>query len=167
MSDYRSSLVQMIKDVAGVPASGAEIGVFRGDTSAAIRGSFLECHLYLVDAWSEWPDGSSYRRRHNNGNLSQSEWDLAYNQAVSRVSNPKTVLRMSSELAAKEVPDRSLDFVFIDADHTYEHVKMDIELWLPKTRRLICGHDYGSRRDMNGRWGVSRAVHELLVKTTS
>jgi len=32
--------------------------------------------------------------------------------------------------------------VFIDADHTYEGCKRDIEAWLPKCEHIMCGHDY-------------------------
>ena len=42
--------------------------------------------------------------------------------------------------AAKDIG--MVDMVFIDADHSYEAVKKDVETWLPKTRKLICGHDY-------------------------
>jgi glyoxylase-like metal-dependent hydrolase (beta-lactamase superfamily II) len=45
--------------------------------------------------------------------------------------------------------------VFIDGDHKYESVKEDIKLWLPKTKKLICGHDYQGE-------DVRRAVNEVL-----
>lgn len=41
---------------------------------------------------------------------------------------------------SENLPDT--DMTFIDGDHTYDGVMADIEHWLPKTRRLICGHDY-------------------------
>ena len=36
------------------------------------------------------------------------------------------------------------DAIYIDANHTYEAAKQDIELWYPKVRKggMICGHDY-------------------------
>jgi predicted O-methyltransferase YrrM len=45
---------------------------------------------------------------------------------------------------AKTFSDESLDFVFIDATHTYEAVKDDIKTWLPKVKKggIIAGHDY-------------------------
>ena len=51
-----------------------------------------------------------------------------------------TVIRNISTMASKEVGNT--DMVFIDGDHSYESVKEDIVTWLPKTNRLICGHDY-------------------------
>jgi len=49
---------------------------------------------------------------------------------------------MSSEEAVKQFADKSVDMVFIDGEHIYEGVKKDIKLWLPKAKKLICGHDY-------------------------
>jgi len=65
---------------------------------------------------------------------------------------------MSSVLAAKEIPD-DLDMVFIDAEHSYEACKEDIEAWLPKVRNggIICGHDYCDDCP-----GIAQAVHECL-----
>ncbi len=62
---------------------------------------------------------------------------------------------MFSHEAAQHVPDGTLDFIFIDANHDYEYVKQDLEVWAPKVRPggIFSGHDY--------RWeGVSRAVQE-------
>lgn len=41
-------------------------------------------------------------------------------------------------------PDRSIDFVFLDASHDYASVKRDIIAWLPKVRLggTMAGHDY-------------------------
>ena len=45
--------------------------------------------------------------------------------------------------AALVMPDASVDFVFVDADHTEEAVARDIATWTPKVRPggLIAGHD--------------------------
>lgn len=43
-------------------------------------------------------------------------------------------------IAAHAIPD--VDMVFIDGNHDEAQVRADIAAWLPKTRRLICGHDY-------------------------
>ena len=58
---------------------------------------------------------------------------------------------------AEEVENKSLDFVFIDADHSFECVKKDIRAWYQKVRKggMICGHDINLP-------GVFRAVSELL-----
>lgn len=66
-----------------------------------------------------------------------------------------TVHRSSSEDAAAALG--SFDMIFIDAEHTYEGVKKDIALWKPKTKILLCGHDYS-----NGWPGVKQAVNEML-----
>lgn len=71
--------------------------------------------------------------------------------------NNLAILRMPSTAAAGYFRDRSLDMVFIDGNHAYEHVKADILAWLPKVRRLICGHDFSKN------WPeVVQAVEELF-----
>lgn len=64
---------------------------------------------------------------------------------------------MTTTEAADTVPDDVLDFVFIDADHSYEGVQEDIRKWHPKVRAggAVIGHDYAPY------WrGLVRAVHE-------
>jgi predicted O-methyltransferase YrrM len=62
----------------------------------------------------------------------------------------------TSEDAAEAVPDESLDFAFLDGDHTYDAIRNDIEWWLPKVRKggILLGDDYTGRRK-----GVVRAVN--------
>lgn len=60
---------------------------------------------------------------------------------------------------AKEFEDGSIDFCFIDANHTYEFVKRDIESFLPKMRKggVMAGHDYNENHP-----GVMQAVNEAF-----
>jgi hypothetical protein len=55
--------------------------------------------------------------------------------------------------------DRSLDFVFIDAKHTYGDTTTLLQLYLPKMRpsAVLAGHDYNSFYP-----GVVRAVADVL-----
>jgi len=67
-----------------------------------------------------------------------------------------------SEEAGGEIEDGSLDFVYIDADHSYGFVKKDIEIWTKKVKSggLVGGHDYDP-----GRFdGVVKAVNEYCKK---
>lgn len=55
-----------------------------------------------------------------------------------------TQLRLPSVEASELFADKSVDFVFIDGDHTTEAVVSDIRAWLPKMKKnsIISGHDY-------------------------
>jgi hypothetical protein len=72
-----------------------------------------------------------------------------------------TVCRGDSKEMSGHLP--SVDMVFIDAEHTYEGCKSDIEGYASKAKRLVCGHDYSPA------WpGVMQAVNEVFgtrVKT--
>ena len=70
--------------------------------------------------------------------------DEQYEEFMRNVGHFKNleIYRMPSAEAVKKFKDKSIDMVFIDGGHTYEEVKQDIEMWLPKTKKLICGHDY-------------------------
>lgn len=72
---------------------------------------------------------------------------------------PNLQLLDTHSLAAAELfLDGQLDMVFIDASHADQDVLADIRAWLPKTRRIIAGHDYSPNV-----WpGVVRAVNEVF-----
>jgi hypothetical protein len=69
-----------------------------------------------------------------------------------------TVIKGCSWDMAANFDDNSLDFVYIDADHSYIAVKKDIAAWAPKMKKggILAGHDYGSHES------VRQAVQELL-----
>lgn len=145
------------------PVIGAEIGVYKGAMSAALLDTFPLLRLTMVDPWRTGVADP----RPNKGDdwlaFDQLQWNDIYLEAINRVgpaSHRCKVMRMTSLVAAQQTPDRSFDFVYIDADHTYDAVKQDIDLWLPKATGMICGHDYGGKNDRFGVWGVQRAVDE-------
>jgi len=78
----------------------------------------------------------------------------------------RTVHRGRSIEQAAKVADGSVDLVFLDADHTYKQVKADIEAWLPKVRPggWLSGHDYNHNGPWKNKWGVAKAVNEVLGK---
>lgn len=55
--------------------------------------------------------------------------------------------RATTHDASALVADESLDFVFIDADHSYDAVSDDIFKWKPKVRPggWLGGHDYNKK----------------------
>ena len=70
---------------------------------------------------------------------------------------------MTTAKASKEVEDKSLDFVYVDAGHSYELVKEDLELWWPKIKDdgMMCGHDYNLCGRMEG---IKQACDEFFTK---
>lgn len=81
-----------------------------------------------------------------------------YTEQVERRYGPRLrPMQGISYHVADEIPDASVDLVFIDADHSYEAVKQDIAKFAPKLRAhgILCGHDIDYP-------GVNRAVNEMI-----
>jgi predicted O-methyltransferase YrrM len=133
---------------------GAEIGVLYGDTSEYLLKELPDLTLYSVDPYLEYND---YKEDRNQNSLS--EYEQITRSKLARFGNRSEIMKMFSLDAAKLIPDESLDFVFIDANHDYEFVKEDINAWFPKVRRdgIVSGHDYKSFE------GVTKAVDEFCL----
>ena len=52
--------------------------------------------------------------------------------------------RSDSEEVLNSIEDESLDVIYIDANHSFDFVKKDIQMWRKKLKRggLFAGHDY-------------------------
>ena len=113
--------------------NGAEVGVASGRNARDMFRIIPDLHLYLVDPYT------AYFR------YSQALCDKRYKGMMKLLENRcKTVLRMTSLEASQQVEDESLDFVYIDGDHRFPAVMLDILLWVPKVRKggIVAGHDY-------------------------
>lgn len=161
----RTFLLQMLP-----PGSvGAEIGVHFGDFSAEILRVVRPTHLHLIDPWKYEAD-PGYREMGYGGQLryGQSEMDDRYEGVLSRfrkerASGQLVVHRNSSADVSGAFADDSFDWVYIDGNHFYEFVKLDLERYYPKVKvgGYLMGDDY-----MEGWWqdGVRRAVDEFVKK---
>jgi hypothetical protein len=143
---------------------GAEIGVFAGELSRRLL-SRTDLTLYLVDSWATEHAPAYTASGDYHAALTKDRQEHFYHLTQHMVSFAKErahIVRSDSLEAAKAIPDGSLDFVFIDADHTYAGCKADIEAWRPKIKKggFISGHDY-ENPDFPA-WGVKQAVTELL-----
>ena len=129
-----------------------EIGVCYGQSSVFMGVEIINqkknIKLNLVDSWDE--------------NFEKGMYDSFMNTILpikQEMGDKLNIIRDLSVNASKRFNDNSLDAVFIDADHSYEAVKLDIQNWMPKVRKggILAGHDY------NSAWpGVIRAVNEIF-----
>ena len=161
MKRHTKQLIQLIQSEVARPRLGCEIGCWRGQTTTALLQHFPNTIVIAVDPWNNGGDFSTERANDADVMVAKNEFLLgvSYNKRV-------VLLEMTSEKAADRVDNHSCDFVFIDACHTYEHVRRDISLWLPKVRAkgILCGHDYNGVGDKRGRFGVKRAVDEAAAE---
>jgi hypothetical protein len=120
---------------------GVEVGTFKGEFSKEILENW-EGTLYMVDVWRPLSD-KEYLDSSNHNNFENG----VYSEAMKNISGHEdraVMVRASSEIAANMFEDNSLDFVYIDANHAYDYVVQDINLWYPKVKEggYLCGHDY-------------------------
>ncbi len=135
--------------------NGAEIGVAYGGHAEHIL-SKTNTTLYCVDPYlhfNEYDDPM---------NVSNEEFNKLFVFTKSRLKkfgSRVKMVRKDSVVALKYVPEK-LDFVYIDADHSYEGVSRDIGNWFGKIREggIVSGHDYGHVNFP----GVKKAVDEFF-----
>jgi hypothetical protein len=142
---------------------GCEVGVYRGEMSAVMLARNPCLHLVMVDSWEG--EGLAYHTQNDSkARLSSDQMEKHYRATLAAVAfamERADVRRMRSLEAAVSFPERFFDFVFIDADHSYEGCREDISAWKGKVKPggWLCGHDYRVKpgRDI----GVVRAVNDF------
>lgn len=113
----------------------AEIGCWKGRSTHALL-SGCKGTVYAVDTWK----GSSNEIGSAHREATERDIYVDFMNNLKDFPNLRP-MRMPSVEAAKHFPAKSIDMVFIDGCHLYDEVLADLHAWLPKTRRLICGHD--------------------------
>lgn len=118
---------------------GVEVGTWTGQFAKQLCEHIKGLRLTCVDPWRAY-DAYAAERKND-----QERLDAAYREASIRLSPfGCELLRMTSLEAARQIPDGSLDFAYIDGNHTREFVEDDLKAWVPKVRTggIIAGHDY-------------------------
>lgn len=126
-----------------------ELGSFKGLSAWAM--ALAARHVTCVDTFCA-----------NSAGQKQESGVTTYNDFVRATRRFNNVTTYIGDSHTVEVPG-DFDFIFVDAMHTYEDVKMDTERWWRRLRPngVMAFHDYG-HHDFPG---VQRAVDEFFGST--
>lgn len=116
----------------------AEVGVWKGDlTSEILKRNPLKLHL--IDPWKT--QGVIERCY----SIEQEKLDKIYEKVSNefgKLSNVEIHREFSTNVSFST---QYFDWVYIDADHSYDAVKKDLEFYYPLMKKggYLCGDDYG------------------------
>lgn len=135
-----------------------EVGAYLGRSTVFFMSRMVE--TISIDPFVMWPDGSK------NGDAVRDGGEDFYDKFLGNIKEQRAhgpnlsshrTLRTTSALAWENNPELKADIIFIDAQHDYESVKEDLQMWGSRAKKIICGDDY----DEN--WpGVMQAVDEVF-----
>jgi len=137
------------------------VGTFKGH-SASILASVVRDEAGICFCIDNWKGAE--------GTLNEGEYKAQNIHKIFRTNMEalgllETVADMTSDSAraASYFQAGIADIVFIDADHKYQGIKADIQVWLPKVKKggILCGHDCQARYANLGT-GLKRLVDANL-----
>lgn len=162
----RGYLFQLASDLPP-GARVVEVGSWMGASTCFIAGGLKGegAKIYAIDNFqglSTCGEDATWYRRHfqrlgTNSTLAIFQANFA---ALGFSSRSEPVISDSLAAAQKlSALQGTIDFIFIDGDHSYDACRADIEAWTPMVKRggVIAFHDFGSRAD-----GVTRAIFEAI-----
>ncbi len=125
---------------------GVEIGVREGKHAKILCDNNPNINLTCIDPWQPY------------SRWTKELMDKFYSRTLRRTRNSNVkLLKKTSMEALKDFEDGSLDFAYIDGNHSFDYVMMDIIEWSKKVRKggVIGCHDYFHCSDC----GVVEAVN--------
>lgn len=149
---YKGDIAEYRRIVEDVPEGGTigELGCFKGRSLCSVADIVKRKNLKVIVV-----DTFAGTVNEGQGSMDFLE-EFQYNIERFGIKDRVIIYRGTTDKICEEIPNGYFDELFIDADHSYEAVKKDLENWECKVKKggTICGHDYGN-------WeGVGRAVNE-------
>ena len=141
----------------GLLDEGVEVGVADATYSSQIMNQWEGSCLHLVDLWDVDP------RNRDCSQVSTELQETRHREAKNRMNRFGDRIcfhKTDSILAAQNFSDESLDFVYLDADHSLSSVQEELRVWFPKIRPggLFAGHDFLDGATDECEFGVKSAV---------
>jgi len=136
---------------------GAELGVSDGRTHLYLLEHCPQLSLIGVDAWDTpgvkpGPTFSNefcrcptcVETKAGRRKTTHQQREQMVRDGILQYPGRSTLYKMRTTEAARKVADRSLDFVFVDSDHSMEGVRDDIAAWHGKIKPggWMIGHDW-------------------------
>jgi hypothetical protein len=145
------------------PRRVAEVGVWQGEFAEAVlrECDFIETY-YLIDPWKHLADWNKPY------NVTNEQFEEVYREALARTEFAKerrVVLRGRTREVAGQLADDSLDFIYIDGDHTLRGITLDLLLLFSKVRQsgFIGGDDFSTAQWVHGAGYEPNAVFPFAV----
>ena len=134
---------------------GAEIGVYKGEFTELFCQEGL--NIFAIDPWTVYYLEPKQKRH-----------DALYEHTKLRLAKYSncTIIRKSSMEALSDFEDGSLDFVYIDGDHSYKTCMEDITEWSKKVKKggVVSGHDYSGASSAEVKLAVDDYVKANNIK---
>ena len=147
---------------AGQRATFVELGCWKGRSTAfmgvEIVNSRKAIEFWAVDHWK----GSDEKAQHDDEDVAAGRLFDVFKANIEPVKHVVNILECDSAEAATHFGDASVDFVYVDASHTYEAVKRELQAWWPKLKpgAVLAGDDW-LMQEPSGAWGIQQAVNEF------
>lgn len=150
---------RFVDSVSG-PAVAVELGAWKGRSAGfmgvEIANSGKPIRFTTVDHWR----GSSCEESHaSDPDVQAGRLYDAFLENIRPVREFVNIVRDDSVAAAATFEDESIDFLYVDASHTYEGVLRDLMAWYPKVKTggVIAGDDwcFADRGELGVRYAVS------------
>ena len=129
---------------------GCEVGVFRGRNAREMFRQIPRLKLIGVEAFGDQPSSTRHK--------TEPRYERNRRMMEGRIRGRDfTLIENFSEIAVQEIPYNSLDFVYIDGDHSYDYVMIDIILYTRRVRPggIVSGHDYIKQGDYHHKFDVN------------
>lgn len=142
-----------------------EVGVWEGDslsilTKLLVKNNKNDFRVFGIDLWQSPPD---MVKKYGEERMANAFNTCRKCLKEKKIDHLIELMVIDSVKGAEFFEDKSVDYVFIDADHSYESVLADITVWYPKVKEggIISGHDY--------KWWdtVKKAVDDFFAKQYS
>jgi hypothetical protein len=124
-----------------------ELGCYAGESTGIFISQLFLKKINCVDPWEK-----NHKYKADDINDAEKRFD-------EYIGNSPLLTKHKTHSVDPIFNNQKVDFVYIDADHSYESVKRDILFWKDKTK-VIAGHDY----EMPKQDGVKKAVDEIFGK---
>lgn len=135
------TLLIIVRTVARPKMQILEVGSWKGKSTSILAqvAKMVDGTVYAVDHWN----GSKDSWQEELVKTKDVYGTFCNNMKLLGLDKTVQPIKMSSKKAMEQFDDKSMDMIFIDADHHYEAFKDDVNGWLPKIRNggLLCGHD--------------------------